>query len=75
MASKKKETAAAPTQPERDPILDKEVTLTMTVENLNVILTLLGKLPFEQSNQAIGYLRDMAMRQLAEKPADPPADK
>lgn len=74
MASKKKE-VAAPAQPERDPILDKEVTLTMTVENLNVILTLLGKLPFDQSNQAIGYLRDMAMRQLAAKdPEKNPAE-
>lgn len=52
---------------ERDPILDEEVVFTMKVEQVNVILSLLGKLPYVESSEVITNLRNYVIAQLQEK--------
>lgn len=47
--------------PERDPILDKTVSIELKVEELNVILNMLGELPYVKSSAAIQFLREKAL--------------
>ena len=49
---------------ERDPVLDYEVSLQMKVEDFNVLLSLLAKLPFETSAAAITIIRDAIAEQV-----------
>lgn len=48
----------------RDPILDKEVSFTLKVEQVNILLNLLGELPYVKSASAIEFFRQNAMQQL-----------
>lgn len=50
-----------------DPILKEEVSYTMTVAQVNILLSLLGKLPYENSAEAIAFFRDNGIAQLQEK--------
>jgi hypothetical protein len=58
-------------QPERDPLLDKEVTLKFTVEQLNGILNLLGnELPFIKAVGLINEIQRQSAEQLIPEAAD-----
>lgn len=54
----------------RDPILDKEITFVLKVEQINSLLTLLGDLPFAKSAGAIDFFKQTAMKQLQEQAAE-----
>jgi hypothetical protein len=48
-----------------DPLLSKEVTLVSTVANINVLLQLLGSLPYIQSVGAIQWIQTQVGPQVA----------
>jgi hypothetical protein len=52
----------------------KTVTITLTVEQLDVVLAGLGKLPYDQSAQVIQSVISQANRQLYPPPAETKAD-
>ena len=54
----------------RDPVLDKEVTFTMKVEQVNILLNLLGELPYVKSASAIEFFRGNALQQIQEAAAE-----
>lgn len=43
---------------------DLELNLTLSVNDVNIVLSALGKLPFEQVSQLIIKLREQAVSQL-----------
>lgn len=49
---------------------DKEITLTVTVQDANIILAALGKLPFEAVADLVTKVREQGQAQITETPKD-----
>tara|TARA_R110000868_G_scaffold112176_5_gene302319 strand:+ start:10593 stop:10748 length:156 start_codon:yes stop_codon:yes gene_type:complete len=49
---------------------DKEITLTLTVNDANLILAALGKLPFEAVADLVGKVKEQGQAQLTEPPQE-----
>ena len=57
--------ATQPQQPERDPLLDKVVTLTFTIDQINGILNLIGsEIPFIKSVGLINEIQVQVNKQV-----------
>lgn len=55
-----------------DPLLNEEVTFTLKVSQVNILLNLLGELPYVKAANAIQFFRENALAQLqAKNPQDP----
>lgn len=49
---------------------DKEITLTLTLNDANLILAALGKLPFEAVADLIGKVKQQGQSQIIEEPQE-----
>lgn len=59
-------TDVKPQQPERDPILDKVVTLKFTIDQINSVLNIIGnELPFIKAVGIINEIQNQVSAQLA----------
>ncbi len=54
---------------------DIKITLLYNLDEVNVLLTLLGSLPFNQSAQMIANIRDQALPQLPISEGKPDGDQ
>lgn len=49
---------------------DKEITLTLTLNDANLILAALGKLPFEAVADLVNKIREQGQAQITETPQE-----
>jgi len=49
---------------------DKEITLTLTVQDANLLLAALSKLPYEAVADLIGKIRDQGQAQISQAPQE-----
>ena len=49
---------------------NKEITLTLTVNDANLILAALGKLPFEAVADLVGKIKEQGQAQITEAPQE-----
>jgi hypothetical protein len=65
--------ATQPQQPERDPLLDKVVTLTFNIDQINGILNLIGsEVPFIKAVGLVNEIQRQVGEQLAKDEANEP---
>ena len=69
---KEVEVPEVPEKAERDPILDMDISLVMKVEDVNILLALLAKLPYEEVANVLSVIRNDVVRQIQEKTQSKP---
>lgn len=55
--------------------MDKIIELKLTLENVNVIMAALGKMPYESVFQVVKDITDQAQSQLQEHPSEATENK
>lgn len=55
--------------------MDKKVTITLTIDQLSIVMAALSELPLKTSLGVYGFIRKSADEQLKPRPAGPLSDK